>query len=439
MRIKILPSNINGVLEIPTAKAQTHRYILATFLSRNGSYLEGDFQGEDISATLDAVEALGAEVEKKYNFDNKLIGIKITNNAENGLYCDINDTLTLNMNESGSTLRFMLPICAALGRSVNFVGEGRLGQRPIKELANLLTVHGTNVSSQCLPLEISGHLKSGRFEICGGVSSQYISGLLFALPILNGDSELRILGESVSQNYIDMTLDTLKDFGIKISKADCGYKISGSQKYVAKDHYVLEGDWSSASFFAVLGALCGGVKIKGVKMQSKQSDMAVCSLLKDAGAIIKAEGENVCFEKSKLCAIKFSGKNCPDLTPIMAVACAFFDGVSEITDVDRLKIKESDRLKAIIDTLKVANVKINYCDSNGGTLKIYGNGGLANVNQGKQFVFDSFKDHRIAMSQAVLTLACGATAEISDAECVNKSFPDFFKFLEKLGVKVERG
>lgn len=415
MDVKIENSKLEGKLIIPASKSFAHRILLASALCGEPTTVKGALSSEDIFATKNCLEKLGTRFLKTGN-DELLVVPNTGAKAKD---------VTFNAKESGSTLRFFLPVVAALGVSATFIGEGRLGERPVVELLETLSKHNVIASNQSLPLTISGELTHGEFVISGEVSSQYITGLLFALPLLDGDSTIEIVGDIVSSSYIEITLAVLKAFGISIVRAGNIFVVKGNQKYISPKVAKVEGDWSSAGFFAVGGALCGKVELCGLNQNSLQGDRMVLELLRQMGADITQNEDGVTVKESKLDAITFSAKDCPDLVPIMSVALANAKGVSKVVDVERLCQKECDRLFAVIEMLSLMNIRAEYNDD---TLVVYGGEMKANN-------LNSHSDHRIAMSGAIAgTVANGVTVVVG-AECVKKSYPTFFSEHKKLGGK----
>lgn len=406
MEVIVKKSELKGKITVPASKSVAHRLLIAAFLSGGNGIIEGRIQGKDIEVTSKILAKLKNSID-----------------SEKGTLHRKNEFLKLDCCESGSTLRFMLPIVCALGIKAEFIGEGRLPERPLGGLIEALTKHGATVEGEKLPIRVGGRLRAGKYEIDGGVSSQYITGLLFALPILEGDSEIVLRGEIVSKSYIDITLSVLGEFGIEIVKTEQGYRVKGNQAYRVNNKLSAEGDWSSAGFLAAAGALAGCVTICGLNMNSAQGDKAVIDLLKRAGADIVCANNSVTVRKSNLNAIEFSAKDCPDLVPIMSVALAGAEGVSVIKDVDRLRLKESDRLNAVRKMLEAFSVKTEYVED---TLKIFG----SKLNPG---IFDGCNDHRIAMSCITGALCSDGQSVVRGCECIEKSYPDFIKDILEIG------
>lgn len=413
--IKIFPSTIQGEVVIPSSKSVAHRELIVGFLSGQPFSITGNFLSSDIDATKSCLEALGGRFEKKNN--NTEIVFK-------GGSCVTKPIL--NAQDSGSTLRFLLPVVSALGVECTFTGTERLSQRPIEELTEVLKRNGARFSSNRIPLECSGRLSGGDYEIDASISSQFITGLLFALPLLTEDSRIIYSKPLVSSNYIDITLECLKRHGVTVDRKDYGFDIKGNQVYKGKDIVEIEGDWSSACFMACLGAVGGEVLLKGLNRNSAQGDKVIVELLKKLGAYVDYRSEGLFIRKGALNPIEFDAENYPDIVPVLSATLAFAKGKSIIHGVDRLRIKESDRVIETIRLLDCFGVNAEYKNN---SLIIYG----GSVTEG---IYRSPDDHRMAMSFAVLAIG-GKGATIVGEECVRKSYVDFFKQLKRLGGKYE--
>lgn len=411
-------STIQGSIIIPPSKSQAHRIMIATFLA--GGDFDFNLVGDDVEATKNCLAQI--------------------NNYLNEGRCKA----WLDVGESGSTLRFLLPIVCALDITAEFHGCGRLAKRPIGELVEVLRAHGANILGDELPLrtlpsqgevcKARGGLRAGEYRINGEVSSQYITGLLFALPLLEGDSEIVVEGELVSSAYVDMTLDVLARFGVEIKKTSTGFFVKGGQRFKAAETDI-EGDWSSACFPLALGLLTGEVRAKGLKSTSLQADRVFFDLAKRMGGDISFDGDAVVARKSALKGIDFDATGCPDIVPITAVLLGFASGKSRIMGVDRLRAKESDRLVATMELLKKFGADAIYKDN---SLEIIGNG-LANgesfLSGSKETIIDGYADHRIAMSGVVGGLFVGETI-VEGVECMAKSYPSFLNDIEEIGANV---
>ncbi len=409
-----LPSSLNGTVAVPASKSVVHRMMIAAALSDAPTKVCGRIEGRDSEATAKCLSALGARTERTVDgYSVSPVSVRETAVAEAG--------------ESGSTLRFLLPVAAALGTQTEFKTEGRLSERPIKELAEALRKHGAEITVSGKSFFVRGRLQSGKFDIDGTVSSQYITGLLFALPCLSGDSEINVLGKAVSENYINITLDVLSRFGVKTERTAHGFFVKGGQSFRSPETAVAEGDWSGAAFFAVGAALSGKINLVNVNPASSQGDKVVADILKEMGAVITETETGLTVIKRELRACSFNAENCPDLVPVMAVAAAAADGVSEISGVSRLKIKESDRLAAIIKNLTAVGIK---SETDGETLKVYG----GRIKGGEAL---SFGDHRMAMSAAIAATASEGAITVDDMDCTAKSYPSFLEDYVATGGRYE--
>ncbi|MBQ3116486.1 MAG: 3-phosphoshikimate 1-carboxyvinyltransferase [Clostridia bacterium] len=395
MNVKICGTTARGEIEAIPSKSYAHRIAICSFFAKNPITTTcGDFSSKDIIAT-----------ERCLNQLNK--GEKV-----------------LDCTESGSTLRFLIPLVASLGGEYILNGQGKLMSRPNKELADALIGHGVTVEqTDCV--KVKGKLTGGEFRLRGDISSQYVSGLLMALPSLKEDSKIVLTTPLASSSYVDITIEVLEKFNVKIERTDYGYFIRGNQKYcgLAK----AEGDWSNGAFFLSLGALAGDVTLFGLNPDSVQGDKVIMDVLEKAGAKVSAENGGIRVQKSQLNCFTLDAENCPDLVPIVSVLGAFAKGTTVIEHVERLKIKESDRILTTIDMLEKFGIK---AESDGKTLTIYG-------GKPKSAVADSHNDHRIAMSIAVMATACEGQSVLTDAKAVEKSYPSFFEHLTKVGGRVE--
>lgn len=415
MNAYITPAKLNGEITAPTSKSYAHRLMIAAFLSGDGTVENVTFS-KDAYATVNVLKALGGEVKISGN------SVKITRAKS----CAARDEersaggyALANAIESGSTLRFLLPVAAALGKKVEFTGEEGLLKRPFKQLTDCLNERGAKIDG----LKVSGKLKSGEFKITASVSSQFISGLLFALPLLDGDSEIVLDGEQVSKSYVDITIDVLKLYGIEITPSKSGYFIKGNQTYKSGKTVKVEGDWSGAAFYLSAGAINGEITVKGLNPESVQGDRKIIGVLKRFGASVTVSDGGVTVKRNKLNGTTVDLEDIPDLGQIISVVAAYATGETVLKSVNRLKIKESDRLKAITDMLSVSGIAYYSADDE---LKIYG-------GAPKGGSFSGGNDHRTVMSCAVLAANAMGETQITDAEAINKSYPDFFKDYKILG------
>lgn len=409
MNVKITPSKLSGEIIAPPSKSYAHRLIIAAFLTDEEVTIKNAGQSKDVKATVNALNALGGNITE--------IGGVVTVKKRKV----ITEKVVVNCDESGSTLRFLIPVAAALGINARFVGNGRLMERPIKDLADCIEKHGVTVCGHT----VKGKLLSGKFEINAAVSSQYVTGLFFALSALSGDSEIVLKGDAVSVGYLDITIDVFSKFGVEIKKTDNGYFVKGNQKFIAPTKAVVEGDYSGAAFTLAMGAIGGDVTVKGLKADSKQGDAAILSVLKAFGADVTKTDDYVRVKRDKLTAIEVDCENIPDLAQIISVVAAYADGVSVLKNVDRLRIKESDRINAIISTLKNSGVRSEYKN---GSLFVYG-------GEPKGGIFDGGNDHRTVMSAIALSTYADGESKILGAKAYEKSYPDFLSDYELLGGK----
>ena len=410
MEVKVKKGEARGKIAIIPSKSYAHRILLCSALSNSEVKISGLIDSKDIIATKNALKALGTSFKEVED------GLVVTplnyDGGEKTVFCG----------ESGSTLRFLLPVISALGINAVVDGKEGLRRRPIKLLLDVLRSGGAVIEGDSLPIKMSGKLTSGRYILDGSQSSQNLTGLMYALTLLDEPSEIVLKNGLVSVGYVDISLDVMRRFGARITKTESGYIVYPSRFSGVKSIDV-EGDYSSASFLMALGALTGEVEITGLNPNSKQGDKAMIDILKKMGATIKLTDSVIC-KQSALKAIKLDATDIPDLIPIIAVCCACCEGVSEIKGVDRLKIKESDRLKAICDMLTDFGV-IHYYSND--ALYVYGG-----TKRSVKKTIKGYNDHRIVMSASVMATAVG-DAIIDDMEAINKSYPTFFEHLKVLG------
>ena len=417
MNVTMKPFQANGTVFAPPSKSDAHRAIICAALSGGVCTIAPIALSDDIRATIGCVEALGA-VSK---IENKTLTIDGT-----GVFS--NKTAILDCGESGSTLRFMIPVAAAGGVEATFLGRGRLPERPIGVYTEALPEKGVTVDTEGgLPLKISGQLKSGVYRVPGSVSSQFITGLLFALPLLKGDSDIILTSPIQSAGYINMTIRTMAKFGVEVDILDNGWHIRGRQHYVPSD-YTTDGDWSQAAFFLVAGAVSGDVEVLNANIDSAQGDRRIAALLREFGAEVIQDGDRLRVKRSPMTAIDIDASQIPDLVPVLAVCACFANGVTRITNAERLRIKESDRLKT---TAQLIN-------SLGGKVKELADG-LEITGVGKLYggFAEGCGDHRIVMSAAVCASGAAEKIKCTDAMSITKSYPDFFEDYAKIGGTAE--
>ncbi|MDX9917589.1 MAG: 3-phosphoshikimate 1-carboxyvinyltransferase [Gudongella sp.] len=409
--IRVKGNNLGGKVRAIASKSYAHRAIIGAALADGKSKIKFFESSEDIETTLAAIIALGAEVNRVED------GVEITPISKR------DSTPVVDASESGTTLRMMLPVAAALYDQFRFRGRGRLRERPIIELMNAMEPMGVSFDSHTLPFECTGKLRSGKFVIPGNISSQYISGLLFATPLLDQASEIELTTKLESKAYVKMTLEILEKFGISIETTESGYKIE-PQKFKPID-YLVEGDWSNASFFLVAGALGSEVTVEGLNINSIQGDKEILEILTRAGAIVTTEDGAVTVKRGELVPFDADLSEIPDMLPILAVVAAAVEkGVSTFYNGKRLRLKESDRLKSTADMIRALGGELEETEDG---LIIYGTDGL---NGGTT---DSQGDHRIAMAAAIASVVSRDVVYIKNHEAVSKSYPGFFKDFRMLG------
>ncbi len=405
-----------GEVIAPASKSVAHRMFICSALSENKSEIKCSSISKDITATMNCLTALGAVFMK-----NKASSFEVTPIKDGN-----SDIAHMNCGESGSTLRFLLPITLALGREAVFHTEGRLSNRPLDDLTVQLQQHGAAVIRNDSEILCKGKLNGGTYTLPGNVSSQYISGLLFALPLLKEDSRLNIVGKIESSAYITMTEQALKTSGIAFEKDAEGYNIKGNQSYNMPKNCSVEGDWSNSAFFLCMGAFSPkGIAVSGINLDSSQGDRQILQILKDFGAEVEVRENSVFVRKKDARPLNISAEEIPDLVPVICALLSGAEGRSVITNAQRLRLKESDRLES---TVKMIN-------SLGGCAKETEDGIIID---GKGSLFggavDSYNDHRIAMAAATASCLCKNDITITDAECTDKSFPAFWDVFSELEV-----
>lgn len=413
--IKINGNRLRGTVKTPPSKSMAHRAVICAALSKGVSRITNIEYSDDIRATINGMRVLGATIIEKEN--ELLIDGTNTFNLSGG---------TIECKESGSTLRFLVPISLVKENNINFIGEGNLGKRPLTLFYNIFDEQNISYSYEdgVLDLNINGKLSGGEFRVSGNISSQFISGLLFTLPLLKEDSNIIITTNLESKGYIDLTLSMLKRFGIEVVNND--YKefiIKGNQSYKTND-YEVEGDYSQAAFYLCAGALGNEVEVTNLDVDSLQGDKEILYILEKLGAKLSFNNSKIKASKDKLQGYIIDGSQCPDIIPVVAVVCALSEGKTTIINAERLRIKECDRLSAICSQLKILGA--NIVERNDG-LDIEG------VTSFKGGRVSSFKDHRIAMALAIGATCADGEVIIEDSQCVKKSYPAFWEDYKSLG------
>lgn len=405
----VLPGARSGEVRAPASKSHAHRLLICAALGSGETVIRCNGISRDIAATVDCLRAMGADIR--------------STSPDTFTVCPIGDIsqgeCVLPCGESGSTLRFLLPVVGALGLRAVFHMEGRLSQRPMRALTEVLCANGMQIECKDDKLYTSGKLTACDVTLPGNVSSQYISGLLMAMPLLDGQSLLRISGRAESQGYIRMTLDAMRCGGIVPLEQDGGYLLNGVKRYTFAPQMTVEGDWSGAAFFLCAGALSPkGVTVHGLNPNSLQGDGAVLHYLRRFGAEVCEQGESVTVRGGQLRAQVIDASEIPDLIPVLSVVAAAAAGESRIINAYRLRLKESDRLQTTAALLTALGARVTELDDG---LIIEGAGTLCGGS------VDSASDHRIAMSAAVAASVCRAPVSVSDAGCVSKSYVDFWQ------------
>ncbi len=414
MNQTVLPGPRTGSVRIPASKSQAHRLLICAALGAQPVALRCDGVSADIAATARCLRALGADITDDGAGTFRIVPIAGEMPAHADLFCG----------ESGSTLRFLLPVVGALGADVTFRMEGRLPERPLSPLDAVLTAHGMTIRRDGALLHVSRQLRPGTYALPGDVSSQYISGLLMALPRLPGESTLAVTGKLESAGYIAMTEDALRLSGIRLQKQERTYTIPGGQtaRLPAQGH--VEGDWSNAAFFLCMGALSpAGVTVTGLASDSPQGDRAVLDVLRRFGADVRETQDTVTVRRGALHGVTIDAAPIPDLIPVLSVVAALADGQTQIVNAARLRLKESDRLESTAAMLRALGAQVEV---HGSGLTVTGRPTLTGGT------VDPQHDHRIAMAAA--TAACGCTAPVTvhDRACTDKSYPRFWTDLSAL-------
>ncbi len=401
MKVRIEKGTARGIVSAPPSKSMAHRLLICAGLSDGECIVHGISDSEDMLATMDCLRTLGVQFEKEED-TVRVSGIDISKAAA---------LEKLNCRESGSTLRFFVPIALLTGKETVLAGSRRLMERPLSVYEELFSQRGITLQKTEREIRTRGSLRYGSFEMDGNVSSQFVTGLLFALPLLKGDSRIVLRPPVESRSYIDMTLSALRMFGVEAGwQEENVLYIKGNQHYHAEEVFV-EGDYSNAAFFELLNLLGGQVKIENLREDSLQGDRVYEELLE---ALKRPDAE-------------LDLSDCPDLGPVLFAAAAAGCG-GKFTGTRRLKIKESNRGEAMAEELRKFGVTTEVLENE----VIVGRQGLREPKE----VLNGHNDHRIVMSEAVLLTQTGGV--IDGAEAVSKSFPDFFEKLASLGIEVER-
>ena len=394
MNATVYPGRLSGAVRVPASKSAAHRALIAAALANGESRVGLRALNRDIEATMTCLAALGAEFTAA---DDSLHvrPVRVQKDAD----------VVLDCGESGSTLRFLIPLACVLGVRARFTGRGRLPERPNAALTEALRRRGARIDSDLLPMTVEGPIGGGTYALPGNVSSQYVTGLMLALPLLRGDSEIVLTTPLESAAYVDMTLRTLRQFGVRVDAAPAGWRVPGGQSYALPEGQLIEveGDWSAAAFWLAANAMGSDIRLEGLSEDTAQGDRAVVGLL--GRPVIDASGV-------------------PDLVPALAVAAAARPGRTVISGAARLRWKESDRLAATADLLNALGGRAEATEDG---LLIEGRRPLHGG------AVDGRNDHRIVMAAAIAATVADGPVTITDAQAVAKSYPDFFRDFIALG------
>ena len=428
MKIKIKPGNLKGTIEIPPSKSYSHRAVIAAALAENGkkSKIDNLKFSVDITTTTDIMENWGAEIER-FESALEIIG--------NGGKVAPRDKY-VQCNESGSTIRFLIPVGITSENELVFDGKGKLVDRPLDSYYKIFKEQGLKyeITGGKLPLTVNGKLKPGNYEIDGNISSQFITGLLYALALLEGDSKLIINKNLESKGYVDLTLEILKLAGIEIMNNDYkSFDIRGNQTY-KPFNYTVEGDYSQVAFWIVAGIISANrdneVKCLHVNKNSLQGDREIIEIVTRMGANLEIFDDYVIVKPSKTKGTVIDISQCPDIGPVLTVLAALSEGETRIINGERLRIKESDRITSIKTELNKLGGNVS---EEGDSLIIQGVEGFRGG-----VTVNAWNDHRIAMSLAVASTRCEKEIILEEAESVRKSYPHFWDDFVKMGGEIEK-
>lgn len=414
MRIK--PATLHGTVEAPPSKSMTHRLLITSALGDGVSLLKNPLHSQDTEATAEALRKLGASIREADGEWGILGGIIHQPDTE------------LDCRESGTTMRLLTGVSSIISEPVTLSGAPQLLKRPNKPLLEALEQLGvkTKSSDGYPPITVQGKIKGGTASIPGDVSSQFISAIMLAAPYAENPVDIEITTNLESKPYVEMTLDTMRKAGIKPQCSDDLLEIHVPNGMFTPRRARVEGDWSSAAYMLAAGAMAGKVHVDNLDLESKQADREIISVLDEMGAYIKQSGNRVTTELSRLSAIEVDLSDCPDLFPMVACLCAVAEGTSRLSGLGRLRLKESDRLSAMTAGLRSMGIEVTFDESS------------AQIKGGtpKGAVIDPYNDHRIAMSFAILAQTAEGVTTIQNPECVDKSYPEFWRDLGNIGAKL---
>lgn len=430
MKVWIEPSNVSGTLQIPPSKSLGHRALICAGLAQGTSTISHLGTSKDIDATIGCLKALGAS----FDFVHFCYGASSRTVVVHGCSPDSlcgDQPIELDANESGSTLRFFIPIAASGSEPVIFHGKESLLSRPMGVYANIFAEQNLPFEQSSSQIEFQGPLAGGLFELDGSISSQFISGILMAAPLLGGCA-IAVLPPYQSRSYVDLTVQMMERFGISIAQpSENGYEIAPGAKYQPTD-LAVESDWSQAAFFLVLGMLNAPLTLSGLNPDSLQGDRIILDAIEKAGGRVVWQDGALCVRPKARRAFEFDLADCPDLGPILCVLAAMCPGTSKLHHIARLRYKECDRVAAMEEELRKWGVSITSTEDD---LIIEGK---SSWKADQTVVIDAHNDHRIVMAMAIFALCAQSSCEILDAQAVSKSYPHFFDDLLQIKGKVVR-
>ena len=411
-----------GSVRIPSSKSFAHRMLICAAMAEQETTLFCDGLSDDILATVECLNALGTTIQIDRVSDRekiiRVIPIQRGHQKDKKRRDSSAETVILPVRESGSTLRFLLPLAGVLGVRAKFVLEGRLPDRPLSPYDDLLRSHGMEITASGNSLMCSGMLENGSYELPGNISSQFISGLLMSLPYLKGKSTLHILGNLESEGYVRITEGVLEQAGITFVKDDQDYVIPGEQTGVFSSAVTVEGDWSNAAFFLCMGCINEqGITVKGLTLPSLQGDSEILDILDLFGAVVSVEKQGITIRKGSCLPLMIDAAKIPDLIPVLSVLACAAVGDTKIINAGRLRLKESDRIRSTAELITSLGGSVDELPDG---LMIHGKGNL------RGGTVDPHHDHRLAMSAAAAACMCTDEVIVTDAECVEKSYPDFW-------------
>ncbi|MCK5731975.1 MAG: 3-phosphoshikimate 1-carboxyvinyltransferase [Tenericutes bacterium] len=415
MKVEVYPSKVSGEIIPPSSKSFLHRSIICAALSNGVTKINNVIYSEDVVATIEVFESIGVAIERSAN--NLVIS--------SGGRSSFNINNPINCNESGSTIRFLIPILSN-NKKVSFTGKTSLLSRPMSIYEDIFLNQGLLFKNDNTSIVTEGEIKPGNFSVQGDISSQFISGLLFILPLLNGDSSIEIIGTFESSNYVDMTISILRNFSIIVEQNENTFFVKGNQTFVPTE-IISENDFSQLAFYAVLGTINNDIRINNINFDSFQPDRRIIDVVQSARGIVEKGSNYAIFKHSETQGFTFDVGQSPDIAPILAVLAVFSVGKTRLINAKRLVMKESNRLLTTYKSLKKLGANIIMGDDYleiVGTQKLQGN------------LCDSFNDHRIAMTLAIAATVSESKITIDNAEAINKSYPNFYEDLKSLGVKI---